>query len=79
MLGEQSNIYVVEGFHLTPKYRILCYLCTDYIGHRGGAHETLEMLDGMLDSSDHPEQSSTEHGKAKASNVRCSVNSVGFV
>ena len=56
------------------KFRILCYICTDSMGHSAGAHETLEMLHGMLDSVDHPEQSSTEQGRAKASNVvRCSV------
>ena len=61
-------------FHLTPKYRIICDVCTDSMGHSAGAHETLEMLDGMSDSFDHPEQSSTEHGRAKASKVvRCSV------
>ena len=36
--------------------------------HRG--HETLEMLDGMLYSFDHPEQSSTEQGRAKLYAVR---------
>ena len=65
MLGEQSNISFARSFHLTPKLQILCYVCTDSMGHRAGAHETLEMLDGMLDSSDHPEQSNTEQGRAK--------------
>ena len=37
--------------------------------HRG--HETLEMVDGMLHSFDHPKQSSTEQGRAKASKVVC--------
>ena len=49
---------------MTPKFRILCYVCTDSMGHSAGARETLEMLDGMLDSFDHPEQSSTEQGRA---------------
>ena len=34
----------------------------DSVGHSAGAHETLEMLGGMLDSFDHTEQSSTEQG-----------------
>ena len=34
-------------------------------------HETLEMLDRMLYSFDHPEQSSTEQGRAEASKVVC--------
>ena len=50
---------------LTPKFRIICYVCTNSMGHSAGAHGTLEMLDEMLDSFDHPEQSSTEHGSAK--------------
>ena len=59
--------------HLTPKYRI-CDVCTASMGHSAGAHETLEMLDEMLDSFDHPDQSSTKHGRLKASKVvRCSV------
>ena len=37
------------------------------MGHSAGAHETLEMLDGMLCSFDHPEQSSTEQGRARQS------------
>ena len=43
---------------------------------KGTAQEltTLEMLDKMLDSFGHPEQSSTEQSRAKASKVvRCSV------
>ena len=57
-----------------PKFRILCFLCTESIGHSAGAHETLEMLGEMLDSFDQPEQSSTEQGRAKVSKVvRCSV------
>ena len=44
------------------------------MGHSAGADETLNMLDGILDSFDQPEQSSTEQGRAKASKVlRCSV------
>ena len=40
--------------------------------HRG--HETLEMLDGMFFLFDHPKQSTTEQGRAKASKVAsCSV------
>ena len=43
-------------------------------GYWAGAHETLEMLDEILDSFDHPEQSSTEQDRAKVSKVvRCSV------
>ena len=38
-------------------------------GHSAGAHETLEILNGMLYSFDHPEQSSAEQGRAKASKV----------
>ena len=50
--------------------RILCYVCTDAIGHSAYiAYNTLEMLDGMLDAFDHPEQSSTEQGRAKARKV----------
>ena len=61
-----------------PKFRILCYVCTDSIGYCAGAHETLEILDGILDLFDYPEQSSTEQGKAMASKiVRCSVKSSG--
>ena len=49
-----------------PKYRILCYVCTDSIGHSAGAHETLEILDGMLDSFNHPEsRAAQEQGRAK--------------
>ena len=44
---------------MTPKFRILYYACTDSMGHSAGA---LVMLEGMLDSFDHPEQSSTEQG-----------------
>ena len=74
MLGEQSNISFASGFHLPPAFRILCYVCTDSMGHSAGAHETLEMLDGMLYLFGHPEQSSTEQDRAKASKVvRCSV------
>ena len=49
--------------------QILWYVCTDAIGHSAGAHKTLEMLDWMLDAFDHPEQSSTEQGRAKARKV----------
>ena len=57
-----------------PKFRILCNVRTDSVGHSAGAHETPEMLDEMLYSFDHPEQSSTEQGRAKARKVvRCSV------
>ena len=35
------------------------------MGHSAGAYKTLEMLDGMFDSFDHPEQSSTEQGRRK--------------
>ena len=49
-------------------------VCTDSMGHSAGAHDTLDTLNGMLDSFDQPEQSSTEQGRAKASKVvRCSV------
>ena len=66
MLGEQLNI------SLTPKLRILCYVRTDSMGHSAGAHETRGMLDGMLYSFGHPEQNSTEQGRAKESKVvRC--------
>ena len=37
------------------------------MGHSARAQETLEILDGMLDSSGHPEQSSSKQGRAKAS------------
>ena len=47
---------------MPPTFRILCYVCTDAMGHSAGA---LEMLDEMLDSFDHPEKSSTEQGRAK--------------
>ena len=44
------------------------------MGYSAGAHETLEILDGVLYSSDHPEQSSAVQCRAKASKVvRCSV------
>ena len=44
------------------------------MGHSAGAHETLEMLDGMFDSFNHTEQSSTEQGRGEARKVvRCSV------
>ena len=56
---------------MTPKFPIQCYVCTDSMGHSAGAPETLEMLDAMLYSSDNPEQSSTESGRAKASKVVC--------
>ena len=47
------------------------FVCTDSMGHSTAA---LEMFDGMLDSFDHPEQSSTEQGRTKVSKVvRCSV------
>ena len=56
---------------MTPKFRNICY---DVCIESAGAHETLEMLDGMLDSFDHPEQCSTEQGRAKGRKVlRCSV------
>ena len=42
------------------KFRILCYVRTDSIGRRTGANKTLEMLEGMLDSFDHPRQSKGE-------------------
>ena len=59
--GANSRIY---GMHQ----------CTDSMGHSAGAHETLEMLGGILDSFDQPEQSSIEQGRAKASKVvRCLV------
>ena len=45
--GANSRIY---GMHQ----------CTDSMGHSEGAHETLEMLDGILDPFDQPEQSSIE-------------------
>ena len=54
-----------------PKFRILCHVCTEYMSYSEGAHMTLEMLEGMLDSSDHSEKSSTDQGRAKASNVVC--------
>ena len=38
-----------------PKFRIICYVSIDSLRHSAGAHETLEMLDKMLDSFDHPE------------------------
>ena len=62
---------------MAPKFRILCYVCTtklvctDSMGHSAGAHETLEMLDGILDSFDHLEQGSTEQGRGRASKVEC--------
>ena len=54
---------------MTPKFRIQCYVCTDSMGHSARVHETLEILDEMMDSLEHPEQSSTEQGRAKASKV----------
>ena len=49
-------------------------LCSDSMGHSAGAHETLEMLNRMLDSFNHLEQRSTEHGRVQASKVvRCTV------
>ena len=50
---------------MTPKFQILCFLCTDSMGHGAGAHETQEMLEGMLDSFEDPEQSGTQQGRAK--------------
>ena len=35
---------------MTPKFRILCYVCTNAMGHSAGANETLDMLGEMLDS-----------------------------
>ena len=44
------------------------------MGHSAGGHETLEMLDGIFDSFDYPEQSSIEQGREKERKVvRCSV------
>ena len=44
------------------------------MGHSAEIHETLEDLDELLDSFDHPEKRSTDQGRAKASNVvHCSM------
>ena len=57
---------------MTPKFRVLCYVCIDSMRNSAGAHQTLEILDEMLDSFDNPEQRSTGQGRAKASEVaRC--------
>ena len=69
LFDRNKNIPFVSGFYLTPKFRIFCYVCTDFMRYSAGAHETLEMLDEMLDSFDRPEQSSTEQSRAKASKV----------
>ena len=50
---------------MTPKFLILCNVCTDSMGS-AGAHETLDILGEMLDSFDHPEQSSTTAAPSKA-------------
>ena len=47
------NPFMCKAQNIAPKFPMLCYVCTNFIRQRAGAHETLEMLDGMLDSFDH--------------------------
>ena len=57
----QSSLFT---FYLTPKFRILW-------GYRAGTQESLEVLDGMLYSFDHPALSSAEQGKVRT--IKCFV------
>ena len=54
-VGRATEHFFCMRFSFDAKFRIPCYICTDSMGHSAGAHETLEMLDGMLDSFDHTE------------------------